>query len=222
LLAQGFRVEKALNPDARRLKEAFERFIDAYGFDADNRLLFYFAGHGYTRGPSKGYLVPIDAPDPNNDEKGFLRKALDMNQIIAWTRRIEAKHALFLFDSCFSGSVFETRSPPQPPPHISTATGLPVRQFITAGSAGERVPATSTFARVFIDALEHRFADLDQDGYITGTELGYYIHSTVPKYVSQTPQFGKHPDYELSRGDFVFSVGEATSPLTVPSYRSGP
>jgi uncharacterized caspase-like protein len=100
-----------------------------------------FSGHGHTREKgAKGYLVPADAPNPNKDRVGFLRKALPMNQILAWSRQVEAKHALFLFDSCFSGTVFKAKDLPQQPPHISRATALPVRQYITAGEPERRYP----------------------------------------------------------------------------------
>ncbi len=85
LIKQGFKVIKVLNPTSSQLKSAFEDFIDKYGFDKDNRLLFFYSGHGYTRKKGKkGYLVPADAPDPRYDDKGFVRKALDMGMILAW------------------------------------------------------------------------------------------------------------------------------------------
>jgi hypothetical protein len=46
------------------------------------------------------------------DERGFLRKAYAMIDLLALARKIEANHALFLFDSCFSGTIFETRALP--------------------------------------------------------------------------------------------------------------
>ena len=56
LEAQGFHVKKVMNPTSRQMKKAFEDFIDDYGFDANNRLIFFFSGHGYTRkGGRKGY-----------------------------------------------------------------------------------------------------------------------------------------------------------------------
>jgi hypothetical protein len=208
LKAQGFQVVKHLNPDAEALERAFESFIDRYGYARDNRLLFFFSGHGHTRLEGrKGYLVPADAPNPERDERGFLAKALDMGQVMAWARRIEARHALFLFDSCFSGTVFKVKSLPGHPPHISRLTAEPVRQFISAGSAGEAVPAASVFTPAFIDAVMHGLGDLDRDGYVTGTELGVFLQGRVPLYADQTPQFGKIRDYDLSRGDFVFVVG---------------
>jgi hypothetical protein len=112
-----------------------------------------------------------------------------------------------LFDNCFSGTVFMQRALPDRPSHITALTSAPVRQFITADSAGEEVPAESVFAQAFIDAIEHRLADLDKDGFVTGTELGVHLQAQVSKHTDQTPQFGKHPDYGLARGDFVFEVG---------------
>ena len=212
LRGQGFSVTRVMNPNGRKLKQAFEKFIDRYGYEPENRLLFYYSGHGYTRKlgtRQKGYLVPSDAPNPSKDERGFARKAITMSQVQTWAREIEAKHALFLFDSCFSGTIFKTRALPIPR-HITDASTKPVRQFITAGSAGEEVPARSVFLPTFIRALKGK-GDLNRDGYITGTELGVYLHEKVLEYdTGQTPQFGKIRDPDLDEGDFVFTLARAT------------
>ena len=220
LKKHGFHVVKVMDPTSDELNTAFEDFIERYGFDESNRLIFFFSGHGYTRkAGKKGYLVPSDAPDPRNNEKAFARKALDMGQITAWCRRIEARHALFLFDSCFSGTIFKTKGLPKHPPHISDFTSRPVRQFISAGSAGEEVPARSVFTLLFIRALSGE-GDLDRDGYVTGTELGMYLHKKMLSYeTGQTPQYGKMKDVDYDEGDFVFSL--AASPIEgaeTPSY----
>jgi formylglycine-generating enzyme required for sulfatase activity len=208
LKGKGFSVTKIINPDSRGLKRGFEDFIEKYGYDTNNRLLFFYAGHGYTRdNNNKGYLVPTDAPSPERNERGFLRKAVRMSKVMAWARDIEAKHALFLFDSCFSGTVFKARDLPKAPPAIREMTTRPVRQFITAGSAGETVPAKSTFTPAFIDAITHGEGDLNKDGYVSGMELGLHLQQEVPLHTRQTPQFGKITDYELSRGDFIFLAG---------------
>lgn len=208
LTKKGFHVETVMDPNYNQLKSAYEDFINKYGLDEDNRLLFYYSGHGHTRkAGKKGYLVPVDAPDPQDDDKGFVRKALNMNQILTWARNIEAKHALFMFDSCFSGTIFKSRAKPVPK-HISNLTSRPVRQFITAGSAGEEVPSKSIFTPSFIRGLEGE-ADIDLDGYITGTELGLYLYKKVLYYDSgQTPQYGKIKDPELDEGDFVFILSD--------------
>jgi hypothetical protein len=223
LAAQGFSVVKRLDLDGESLKKAFEAFIAEHGYDPENRLLFFFAGHGHTWNEAgHGYLVPADAPLPamEGGDPGpeFLRRALHMSQVLAWSRQMTAKHALFLFDSCFSGTIFKTRALPPRPPHITQATALPVREFITAGTAGEEVPAQSVFTPAIVDALRYGWADLNEDGYISGVELGLYLQSKVPQHAPQSPQFGKHPDYHLSRGDFLFETrGEREAARSPPA-----
>jgi hypothetical protein len=204
LKKHGFTMETSLNPTGEEIRKTIKDFIDKYGFKENNRLLIFFSGHGYTRkNGAKGYIVPADAKDPLDDEIGFVRTAIEMEQILAWAKRIEAKHALFVFDSCFSGTIFKTRNLPIPE-DISYSTGKPVRQFITSGSAGETVPEESYFVECFIQGIEGE-ADYDNDGYITATELGISLRKKIMEYNSgQTPQYGKIRDPELDQGDFVF------------------
>lgn len=214
-----FTIETSLNPTGEELRKTIKDFIDKYGFKENNRLLIFFSGHGYTRKDgAKGYIVPSDAKDPLDDEIEFVREAIEMEQILTWARRIEAKHALFVFDSCFSGTIFQTRSPPIPA-HISDVTGKPVRQFITSGSEGETVPEESYFVECFIQGIEGE-ADYDKDGYITATELGISLRNKIMQYnTGQTPQYGKIRDPNLDEGDFVFIGKKPTGPpvITLPS-----
>ena len=148
-----FHVITVINPSFDELRNAIEKFIHRYGQQEDNRLLFYFAGHGHTLklsyGDEMGYFVPVNAPNPNRDESGFLAKSLNMESIEVFAKQIQAKHALFLFDSCFSGSIFAL-SRAAIPANISYKTSEPVRQFVTAGSANETVPDESIFRDQFI------------------------------------------------------------------------
>ena len=208
LEAQGFKVEPLLNPDSDSMKDTLSNFIMQYGYDPDNRLLIFFSGHGATRADGRmGYLVPRDAPEMRKDPAGFMRKAVSMSQIMTWCREMIAKHALFMFDSCFSGTIFESRgTADSTPPPISDYTAKPVRYFISAGGPKEPVPAHSSFTPSFVYGLKGE-ADLNRDGYITGTELGMYLHDKVLYYrTGQTPQFGKIRDSALDKGDFVFQL----------------
>ncbi len=220
LLDHQFHVTTVTDPTSDSLQNAVKRFIDNFGFDPNNRLIIFFSGHGHSRANgTKGYLVPADAPDPRADTLGFLRKAVGMSQVLEWSRRIEAKHALFVFDSCFSGTVFKTKALPQVPPHISDLTARPVRQFISAGSAGEEVPAKSVFVPSFIRALNGE-GDFNRDHFVTGTELGMYLHQKVLSYrTGQTPQYGKIRDPDLDVGDIVFSVAKGVE-IRPPSSKT--
>lgn len=202
LHAKNFNIIRLNDPDDKELRNGITEFINDYGYDPGNRLLFFFSGHGHSEN-NKGYLVPANAPMPD-DRPGFRRRAISMNQFMTWARDIEAKHALFLFDSCFAGSVFKSKNiPSKAERYIRQATKKPVRQFITAGSADEVVPARSTFTPAFVAAIEGE-GDINNDGYITGSELGLHLSQLVPKFVGQTPQYGKIRDYDLAQGDFVF------------------
>lgn len=217
---RGFHVVIIRDPDAQTLNAAFKNFIDRHGHEKDARLLFYFAGHGHTErlayGEEMGYIVPVDAPNPNRNKKGFFAKAMDMSQIEVYAKRIQAKHALFLFDSCFSGSIFALSS--EPPRNITSKTDLPVRQFITAGGADETVPDESIFSVQFINALQGE-GDTDKDGYMTGAELGDFLSARVTNYSkgSQHPQSGKIRNPFLDRGDFVFILN---STIDSPTFLS--
>ena len=226
---RGFKVTQVGDPNGEELQDAIKNFIDTYGYQTDNRLVIFFAGHGHTRQRTKGYLVPVDAPDPRTSEANkqkFLSLALPMQLVNTWARLAEAKHVLFVFDSCFSGTVFKQRSAPTPNRYILDVMAKPVRQFLTAGDADEKVPAKSIFTPLFIRALDGD-ADANQDGYVTGDELGLYLRQNLKEYdTQQTPQFGTIRDPDLDQGDIVFRslvqqpiAAPLPSPSPEPSFR---
>ena len=223
---QGFQVEVVSSPTGAQLRQAFEGFISKHGRTLGNRLLFYFAGHGHTLKladeRTMGYIVPADAPQPVKDRVGFEDKALDMQMIEVYAKKIQAKHALFMFDSCFSGSVFYvTRA--GVPEAISYKAAKPVRQLITSGSEEEPVPDQSIFREQFVAGLRGE-ADLNHDGYITGEELGSFLEDKVINYSHDTqhPQYGKIREPKLDKGDFVFQVPAPSTPPPSTSLKVTP
>ncbi len=214
---QGFVVTLVENPTSTQLESAIKDFISSRGQGKDDRLLFYFAGHGHTEkksyGGDIGYIVPADTPLPDADRAGFLKKAISMESFNTYARNIDAKHALFLFDSCFSGSIFALSR--ALPAAISYKTSQPVRQFITAGGENEQVPDRSIFKQQFVAALAGE-GDSNGDGYITGTELGEFLQTKVVNYSrdAQHPQYGKIRDPQLDKGDFVFVCRQAAAQQT--------
>lgn len=220
LTGLGFNVTKLINPSKVQMNQALENLVYGPGQDPDNCLVIFFAGHGHTEemayGADIGYIVPVDAPLPQNDKAGFMQKAINMQAIEGYARNIQAKHALFLFDSCFSGAIFDmVRAVPA---SISYKTERPVRQFITAGGADEQVPDRSIFKGQLIEGLKGE-ADRNSDGYVTGTELGEYLQEKVVNYSrnSQHPQYGKIRDPNLDKGDFVFVLEKPTLGATPES-----
>lgn len=204
LRAQSFQsVQRIMNPTGKALREAIEAFIKTYGYHKGNRLFFFFSGHGYTL-DGDGFFVPSDAPDPTRDEPGFRGAALSMRMIKTWAGDITARHALFAFDSCFSGTIFGTRGERPVVQRLSATTAKPVRQFLSAGGAEDPVPAQSVFTPKIVEALSG-VADVDGDGFVTGTELGNYVQrKVIAEGAGQTPQFGRIGDLKLDVGDIVF------------------
>jgi hypothetical protein len=223
---QGFTVETLENKTSRELRSGIEAFFDRYGYSRDVRLLIYYAGHGHTlkldNTRDMGYIVPVDAPLPTRDETGFKRLAIAMQQFDTWAKQIESRHVLFVFDSCFSGSIFATSR--AAPGIIDYKIASPVRLFISSGSADETVPDVSVFRRQMEAALRNREADYNKDGYVSGSELGDFLQSTVVNYSnnSQHPQYGKIRDPGLDKGDFIFSVGLPAATATATATAAPP
>lgn len=237
LIEHGFNVQVEMDLTGEALEQKINEFIKKYGLDGNKRLVIYFAGHGGTLVATDrrelGYIVPVDAPLPEKNETEFKRVALSMQKIESFAKEIQTKHALFIFDSCFSGQLLSFRDPGKIiPPAISEYLNNPVRQIISSGSGNQKVPDDSTFRRYFVSGLRGE-ADLDRDGYITASELAKYLYTKVTNDSSryQTPQYGRIQDANLDRGDMVFFLTrnpdnvteeqawlEATKQNTIQSY----
>ena len=222
----GWKVDTLLEPDAESLKQKLNELIIRQGKVEDQGILVWYSGHGHTLveadGSKLGYIVPVDAPNPHEDELGFMSKGISMRQLETVVRRIRSKHVMMIFDSCFSGAIFAlTRAVPSP--FIEEKVSKPVRQFITAGTQDEQVPDASVFKTVFIQGVKGREADLNQDGYVTGEELGSYLQEKVVNYSNknQHPQFGKINNPHFDKGDFVFALPDRTAMRQNPVRPSG-
>ena len=207
----GFKVTLKIDVTKAKFNEAFSEFIYESGKDKDNRLLFYYAGHGYTTKAATGedldYLVMLDTPSPENASE-FDLYSVDLIKFVSDSKKIHAKHVLFMFDSCFSGDVLNL-SNRVTPSHITDLIKNPVRQFIIAGCVDDRVQNRSEFKKAFLNLLEGHVKEPTPDGYLTGIELGDYLYRTVPKFSQgQHPQYGKIHDQRLNTGDFVFVLSQ--------------
>lgn len=204
----GWTVKVVENPDGQTLERSLQRLVFSEGKEKERAILLWFSGHGHTieeaDGTGLGYIVPVDAPDPDKDPIGFTEKAISMRQIETISKQIRSKHVLMAFDSCFSGDIFQMVEA-KPSPYIQDKVTNPVRQFIIAGTENEQVPDKSVFKEVFIQGIKDRSADLNQDLYITGEELGAFLKEKVIHYSRGAlhPKFGKIKNPKLDKGDFV-------------------
>src|SRR2546427_4889691 len=119
---------------------------------------------------------------------------------------IPAKHVFFVMDSCYSGlGITRGQAASNYLKEMSKRTA---RQMLTAGGADEEVADNgpnghSVFTWTLMQGLEGR-ADLNSDGYITGSELAAYVGPIVSSISHQTPSFGNLPGSE--GGEFVFEL----------------
>ena len=201
-----------MDPDDLELENAFKQFIRVHGAKEGARLIVYYSGHGYSTDLENfkiGWLVPRNAPHPVVAPEAFRVTALSMRRIIEYSEIIRSKHVLFLFDSCFSGSVFDMApSRGLPSDDLPSYWQKKIRGVITAGSADEEVPDESIFREMFIEALKGEQRVGRRDDVFTGYELGEFLKDTVYKYRSgrQTPQNGTVPLRGLDRGAFIFRL----------------
>lgn len=205
LCRHGFQVEVAENLTSKNFEARIKKFINDHGKRPNNRILIYYAGHGYRQksaGDNRhiGYVVPTDAPSPKRFE--FVNFAVSMDTIENYAKDIQSKHALFVFDNCFSGKLV-SRAPVIVPDSIVASVGGPVRQFMTSGNSEQEVPDESGFRRAFVRGLEGE-ADENRDSYTTASELAVFIKAALYG-TNQSPQYGKISDPNLNIGDFTFA-----------------
>jgi hypothetical protein len=136
-----------------------------------------------------------------------------MGDVGSMVRIAKSKHVLAVFDSCFAGTVFSTQRA-RPPVAITRATARPVRQFLTSGDADQKVSDDGTFRTLFLRALKgEETADANRDGYLTGTELSFYLEDRITNLTraAQTPRGGKLRDPRFDQGDFVFLLPQVAA-----------
>ncbi|ETR73221.1 MAG: hypothetical protein OMM_07085, partial [Candidatus Magnetoglobus multicellularis str. Araruama] len=147
-------------------------------------------------------MIPTDAPNPIAKTSQLMKTALPVSDIIKWAKNLTSHHVLLMFDACFSNNVFNRRAKTTLPNDISSVTLMPVQQFIIAGIDGNRRPQKSIFVDAFVRAITGQ-ADLNDDQYVTATELSIYANEMVINSgYEQTPRYGKL----VGMGDFVFQV----------------
>jgi uncharacterized caspase-like protein len=189
----------------RILTELFDKLPKMV--DRNDRVLFYFAGHGQTEnlpgGGKRGYIIPADA-----DTLNYASSALSMEQIRSLSSRIAAKHIIYVMDSCYSGLGLNRSAGAWPgiSDYLRKVSAMRVVQIITAGGQGEQVQEREghgLFTSYFLKAIQGE-ADIDKDNVVTGTELGAYLRPTVSNASrqAQTPLFGRLE----GEGEFLFFV----------------
>jgi peptidoglycan/xylan/chitin deacetylase (PgdA/CDA1 family)/uncharacterized caspase-like protein len=206
------------NADATRqriMQVLGDEFSDGRKIKRDDRVFFFFAGHGATRtledGRQLGFIVPVDA-DPGN----YYSTAIRMTALREASDLIPAKHIYFVMDSCYSGLAM-TRAAGMfsgDNSYLDEISRRAARQILTAGGANQQVAddgpdGHSVFTWALLQGLQGQ-ADLDGNGVITASELGAYVSPIVSQFARQTPAVGNLVGSE--GGEFLFEL--QPEPLT--------
>ena len=174
----------------------------------DDRVLVFFAGHGVSTGSGNtamGYLMPIEGKRSSPRGTG-----ISMTELQNWFADYQAKHVMFVADSCYSGLALSTRAvglDPESRDYLKQITSKPVRIALVAGGAGEEANewrGHGLFTKFFLEALGGS-ADADKDGLITSDEIAAFVKPNVTQTARQyfravqQPQMGRRGE-----GEFVF------------------
>jgi hypothetical protein len=188
--------------DQQASKEAIVASFLAYAdgnVGHDDRLLVFFAGHGYTRAGRRGevgYLIPQDG-DPANAATLVRWDDLTRNAEL-----IPAKHILFVMDACYGGLAVTRSLAPGSNRFLKDMLQRYSRQVLTAGKADEVVadgngprPNHSIFSGHLLNALEGAAAS--SDGVISANAVMAYVYDRV----SRDPSSRQSPHYGFLEGD---------------------
>lgn len=197
----------------------------------DDNLVLFFAGHGHTRvdqvGTKKletGFIVPVNSDFGKNEQWS---EYIEMEELLKNIGKLPARHILVVLDSCFSGfalggSVESFRSAPRYQQDLAARVS---RKVITSAHLDQlaqdsgSLPGHSLFTGMFIDGMTKGELDLDQDGFVTSSEIGLGLQQMVGQFSQskQTPDFGSF--YLDDRGEMILPV---KSSATASRASSGP
>ena len=196
------------------IKKELQTLVKSVG--TNDRVVFYFAGHGQTealgiKGGHEGFLIPSDG-----SLEDLYLTAIPMDELKRISDWSKAKHMLFLVDACYGGlAAMNTRSiNVNSPNYLNKITKDISRQIITAGGKEETVIEKddwehSAFTRSLLFGLREKRADYNEDGFITGAEIGMYVQEnvTIETENHQTPQIRK---FTTDEGEIIFTTKKSS------------
>ncbi|RAM49420.1 MAG: hypothetical protein C6Y22_22395 [Hapalosiphonaceae cyanobacterium JJU2] len=208
-------------PTRNNLLYLLENKLKEINLTENDRLVFYFAGHGTKRDSDTdpaGYLVPKDG-DINN-----ISTLLDMKTLIQHLADLPCRHLLLIFDCCFGGAIRweifrKGTTAPQNfyQEHYQQYTQAKAWQVITSSTYKEEAldsfrdtrgnqPGTnhSPFAYFLFQALENGLPT--GNGVITATKLYVHLRDRVQESskLKQTPQIFPLKNHES--GEYIFEL----------------
>jgi len=187
-----------------RIINSFLSYVDET--EVDDRIVFFFAGHGHTVSGHRGevgYLIPYDG------DTHSLSTLIRWDEFTRNAELIPAKHILFVMDACYGGLAITRSLLPGSMRFLKDMMLRYSRQVLTAGKADEVVadsggplPGHSIFTGHLIEALRGKAAS--EDGVITANGVMAYVYERVARdqHSHQTPHYG----FIEGDGDLIFKA----------------
>ena len=183
-----------LNDDATRASIMETYHALAKRAKPNDRVVFFFAGHGHTEQSQRGetgFLLPADGATD------------DLSTLIRWdelTRNadlIPAKHMLFVMDACYGGLAVTRYARPGSKRFLKDMLTRYSRQVLAAGKANEVVADSggprgdhSIFTGHLLEALDG--AASNPENVLTALGVNAYVYDRVANdpNSNQTPHYG--------------------------------
>ena len=180
----------------------------------DDRLLFYFSGHGHklvNNNNEKFYLVPQDAYDENDPNA-----LIDFDEIIAMIDNSLAKHKIVIIDACFSGPTISGKklctaeySPKSLEKHLNNTEGfVTICSSMNNQTSSSKSPndKNSLFTYFLIKALEGEENALDKTKILTITSLYDYVNTEVQRTANSYQQKQTPIIRSVINGEIVIGI----------------
>jgi Caspase domain len=205
----------------RDLIEQYVKAVLPARMQKNDRLIFYYSGHGGDNQGNTGYLLFGNA----KKDQFYGNDVLEISSIKNWGDELRMPHLLIILDSCASGLAIASKSGSSDSGRmlLQTLSGNGSRIILTAGTAAEKTYAeegraktgNSFFTKALLDAFESRSLYDQKSGFITINDLFADVEKEMASFrvtygKSTTPRMWpfKESDY---RGTFVFLNPRATS-----------
>ncbi|GLI36875.1 caspase family protein [Geobacter hydrogenophilus] len=169
----------------------------------EDRLLIYYAGHGFhDKETDTSYWLPVDA------DQNEVTEWLPTRDVTDELHRCKARQVLIVSDSCYAGTISRSFNPNLAGEgsrnnYLQKMMGKPSRVLIASGGnepVADGATGHSPFADAFVKALTSPF-----DTQFTAEELlTRQIKESVAGHSAQTPQYKVIHNSGHDGGDFVF------------------